>query len=127
SAVFVSATHGILKDFKRKPTGFEKQHELRTQIWNALDRWPKPAIETWTEVDRGAQVPDLSQVKDPYALASIYLKRAARDFRFSLGQGASAQIIALNIRDNLRQALSYYQKASYDRDAGVLLNALEKL
>ncbi len=132
---FFSAFRGIYLDAKRKAklaqnerfADLERKHQLRSKVWTALDAWPAPAIQTWIEKEESAAIPDLSQIRDHYVLGALHFKKAAGYFRAGMDAELSNAEIARGIRFELKIARDEFQRVDYDRDAGVLLNALNRL
>lgn len=132
---FFSAFRGMYIDAKKKEklaqnerfAELQKQHLLRNQIWGALDRWPGPAVQTWIEKEDSAALPDLSQIRDHYVLGAIHFKKAAGFFLAGSVAGFDAAMIAQEIKAELKMARDQFRRVDYDQDAGVLLNALNRL
>ncbi len=127
-AVFAKAGADFWKDFqKQKPQFSLVSDAVRNEVWSVLDRWPQPAVKTWIEKEDSAAIPDLSKIRDHYVLGAIHFKIAAGYFRAGVDAGFSAAEIAKEIRFDLKIARDQFQRVDYDRDAGVLLNALNRL
>ncbi len=99
----------------------------RNEIWEALDRWPDSAIQTFIANEDSARIPDPESITDDYARGAIHLKLAGIAFRNNLALGMDAKYLADIVAHNLKLAMQDLRKVDYDASAGVLLNALERL